>query len=165
MSRLAGLVAAATVMIGAAPALAAPDPYDALKAMDGRWLATTAGGRVRTVDNHCARTGLFFVCEQAVGGKPAALVVFLPTRHEEGKPVFHTQTLTAAGDRAGPWRELVIDGDKWTYGELDRRRGVKRQERTVVTYAGPDSMHVEIQATADGEAWNTVSSENLNRGP
>ncbi len=57
-------VAAALAAL-AGPALAASDPYDSPKAMDGHWLATTSGGRTQTIDNQCVRTGLFFVCEQA----------------------------------------------------------------------------------------------------
>jgi hypothetical protein len=159
-----GCVVAALAAL-AAPALAASDPYESLKAMDGHWLAATSGGRIQTIDNQCARTGLFFVCEQAVGGKPARLVVFLPENSEGRKLVFHTQTLDSAGDRPGPWHELTIEGGRWTYVDLERRRGVKRGERTVVTHSGPDFMHVEIQANADGESWAKVSSEDLKRAP
>jgi hypothetical protein len=159
-----GWVAAALAAM-AAPAFAASDPYGSLKAMDGHWVATTSGGRTQTIDNQCARTGLFFVCEQAVGGKPTRLVVFLSKDSEGRKLVFHTQTLDAAGDRAGPWHELIVEGDRWTYADLERQRGLKRRERTVVTHSGPDFMHAEVQASIDGEGWTTVSSENLTRAP
>ncbi len=149
----------------AMPALAASDPYESLKAMEGHWLAATSGGRTQTVDNQCARTGLFFVCEQAVGGKPARLVVFLPKESEGRKRVFRTQTLDSAADRPGPWHDLTIEGDRWTYADLERSRGGKRRERTVVTHSGPDFMHAEIQFSTDGESWTTVSSENLTRAP
>jgi hypothetical protein len=160
------LAAAAALAVVAGPALAAQDPYEALKAMDGHWIATTSSGRTQTVDNHCARTGLFFVCEQALEGKPTVLVVFLPKAGEQGRLMtFQTQTLTAAGDRAGPWRELTIDHDRWTYAGSARPLGVKRRERTVVTHSGPDFMHAEIQASTDGHTWTVVSSEDLNRAP
>jgi hypothetical protein len=141
------------------------DAYAALKAIDGKWIATTSSGRTREIENHCARTGLFFVCEQLVGGKPAALVVFLPKEHEERKQIIRIQTLTAAGDRPGPWRALVVDGDTWTYEDQEKAREGRRRERTVVTFSGPDSMHAEIQASVDGEHWSTVSSETLSRAP
>jgi hypothetical protein len=161
---ICGCVAVALVAL-AAPAIAASDPYESLKAMDGHWLATTSAGRTQTIDNQCARTGLFFVCEQALGGKPTRLVVFLPKDSQGRKRVFHTQTLDSAGDRPGPWHELTIEGDRWTYADLERRRGVKRRERTLVTHSGPDFMHAEIQASTDGESWTTVSSEDLKRAP
>jgi hypothetical protein len=149
-----------------APAVAEEaDPYAALKAIDGHWIATTSSGRTRTIENNCARTGLFFVCEQSVGGKPAALVVFLPKEHEERRQIVRTQTLTSAGDRPGPWRALVIDGDTWTYADLEKAREGRRREHTVVTFSGPDHMHAEVQASTDGERWSTVSGEDLNRAP
>lgn len=148
----------------AAAGLAAADPYQALKAMEGSWIATTAH-RTQTVDNRCARTGLFFVCEQAIGGKPAALVVFLPKQTGPRRQVFHTLTLTSAGDRPGAWRELVIETDRWTYSSLEKPRRGERRVRTIDTFSGPDHMHVEVQASAEGEAWMPVASENLDRAP
>ena len=162
------VLTALALVAAAAPALAAePDPYDALKAMDGHWIATTAGGRTRRIDNTCARTDRFFVCEQAVGGQPAALVVFLPRGHEEGKLTFKTQTLTSAGDPPGPWRELTIDGDTWTY--LEPAHGAAPKRRTVVTHSGPDYMRAEIQVEAKGEDkdqdWRPLSAETFTRAP
>jgi hypothetical protein len=165
-------LAAVALVAAAAPALAAqPDPYEALKAMDGHWTATASGGRTRRIDNSCARTGRFFVCEQAVGGQPAALVVFLPRGREEGKLTFKTQTLTAAGDPPGPWRELTIAGDTWTY--LEPAHGVAPKRRTVVTHSGPDYMRAEIQVEVKGDAgddakdadWRPVSVETFTRAP
>jgi hypothetical protein len=166
MSASRPLVAAALLAIWATPVLAAgDDPYEALKAMDGRWIATTAHGRTQSVDNHCARTGLFFACEQVVGGKPAALVVFLPKETGGHRLVFHTQTLTAAGDRPGPWRELTIESGRWTYSSLDKPGHDERRLRTIDTFSGPDSMHVETQTSANGETWTTLASEDLSRAP
>ncbi|MGH7024999.1 MAG: hypothetical protein ACREEB_15615 [Caulobacteraceae bacterium] len=157
-------LALAFAILAAAPALAARnDPYEALKAMNGHWIVTGAHGHTETIDNNCARTGLFFVCEQAVGGKPAALVIFLPKGHEERKLTFRTQTLTSAGDRPGPWRDLTIDGDTWTYADADRPVGAVRKVRTVITHSGPDYMHAEVQATMKGDNWIVLSSENFNR--
>jgi len=157
------LLAALAVSVATTALAAEPDAYDALKAMDGHWTVTTASGRTREVDNSCARTGLFFACEQTVAGKPAALIVFLPRPHEERKLVFRTQTLTAAGDRPGPWRELTIYGDTWTYGDLEHGEG--RRERTVVTFSGPDYMHAEVQTPVKDEDWRTTSSETFKRAP
>ncbi len=154
---------AAALALVAGSALAADDPYEALKAMDGHWIATTAVGHARPVDNHCARTGLFFVCEQAISGQPSALVVFLP---KEGHGLeFQTETLTAAGDRAAPWRELTIDHDRWIYAGPARPKGVKRRERTVVTHSGPEYMHAEVQSSMDGQNWTVLSSEDFYRAP
>jgi hypothetical protein len=152
----------------AAPAVAAErDPYEALKAMDGHWIATAANGRTQRIDNACARTGRFFVCEQAVGGQPAALVVFLPRGREEGKLTFRTQTLTSAGDPPGGWRDLTIDGDTWTW--VESAHGVAPKRRTIVTHSGPDYMRAEVQAEVKGEGeaatWRSISVETFGRAP
>jgi hypothetical protein len=162
--RLSTLVLAAL----AGPAVAAEaDPYETLKAMDGHWIGTTQSGRTQRVDNACAHTGRFFVCEQAVDGKPAALIVFLPREHEERKLTFRTETLTSAGDPAEPWRDLTIDGDTWTW--IEPAHGVAPKRRTVVTHSGPDYMRAEVQVEVKGEGeeatWRTVGVETFNRAP
>lgn len=151
----------------ATPALAA-DPYDALKAMDGHWRVTTGSGRIETVDNACSRTGLFFVCEETVQGKPAALVVFRPKGGREdrgdregGKLAYQVQTLTAGGDRPGPWKDLVIDGTTWTISDAEHQGG--RKTRTVITHSGPDYMHVEVQTEGKEDTWTPISSESFTR--
>ncbi|HEY2179155.1 MAG TPA: hypothetical protein VGH15_11275 [Caulobacteraceae bacterium] len=159
-----GLALSVAILAAMPVVAAATNPYEALKAMEGSWIATTAH-RTQTVDNHCARTGLFFVCEQAIGGKSTALVVFLPKETSGRRLVFHTQTLTSAGDRPGPWRELVIDAGRWTYSTLEKPLHGQRRTRTVDTYSGPDHMHAEVEASSDGERWVPVASENLDRAP
>jgi hypothetical protein len=61
-------------------AAVADDPYAPLALYDGKWDSTTTIGEKESVriENHCARTGLFFVCEQMLNGKTGSLVVFLP---------------------------------------------------------------------------------------
>jgi hypothetical protein len=146
------------------PVLAASDPYEALKAINGRW-SVTRDKTVETIENTCAKTGLFYVCEQAVRGKPAALVVFLPRETGGRRLVFHTQTLTAAGDKAGPWHELTIEGDHWVYGDIDTpRRGVRR-ERTLNSFSGPDFIHFEVQSSTDGDQWTTRAAGDEHRAP
>jgi len=146
-------------------ALAAEDPYAALARFDGAWNATFSTGRTLSLVNHCARTGLFYVCEQAVGGKPSALVVILPKRHGERDEVYAIQTLTAAGDAPGPWRELTIDGDRWEYAAAGKPREGARRARTVNTYSGPDYMHFEVQVSTDGETWITTEHGDQHRAP
>jgi hypothetical protein len=162
-----GFTALVLAAVAGSVLAAEPDPYDALKAMDGHWIATTASGRTQSVDNTCARTGRFFVCEQTIGGQAAALVVFVPREHEERKLTFRTETLTSAGDPAGPWRDLTIEGDTWTW--IEPAHGVAPKRRTVVTHSGPAYMRAEVQAATKGEgeetAWRTVSVETFTRAP
>jgi hypothetical protein len=40
--------------------------------------------------NHCAKTGVFFACEQVVDGKTADLVVFLPRGATGGTQHYRT---------------------------------------------------------------------------
>lgn len=151
---------AALAVLIATPALAA-DPYEALKAMDGHWTVTAGSGRVEKVDNACSRTGLFFVCEVTVEGKPAALVVFRPKDREESKLAYRVQTLTAGADRLAPWKDLVIDGTTWTYSDSEHQPG--RKTRTVITHSGPDYMHVQVEAEGKDDTWNPISSESFVR--
>ena len=158
---LVGSLAAAG--LSASVGAEATDPYVALKVMDGHWVATASNGHTRAIDNHCARTGVFFECEQSVNGKAAALVVFLPQQSGRRGLAYRVQTLTAAGDRPGPWRDLLIDKDRWTYGEAVRSPGHGRAELTIDTYSGPDFMHVEVEAQGNRGTWTTVSSGDLTR--
>lgn len=154
--------AAVLAVLVAAPALAAEaDPYEALKAMDGHWTVTTGSGRTEKVDNACSRTGLYFVCEETVEGKPTALVVFQPKGRNEGKLTYRVQTLTAGGDRPGAWKDLAIEGTTWTIADVEHRAG--RRTRTVITHSGPDYMHVEVEAQGKDESWIPVSSESFDR--
>ncbi len=142
---------------------AADDPYAPLKLYEGAWSAVTSGGKSTAIENHCARTGLFFACEQVVNGKPAALVVFLPRdRRQEGQ-VYLTQALTAGGDKPGPWHVLTIDGDRWIYADAGRPRAKARRERTVNTFSGTDYIHFEIQRSTDGKTWTTMTSGDEHR--
>ena len=164
MSPCRALAMAGALAAMAAPALAASDPYEALKAIDGRW-TVSRGKTTETIENTCAKTGLFFVCEQAVRGKPAALIVFLPRSTGRGNLVFQTETLTAAGDKAGPWHELTIDGDHWVYADIEKPRHGERRERTVNSFSGPDYIHFEVQSSTDGETWTTRLAGDEHRAP
>ncbi len=161
-SNLPALVA--VLAVSATTALAAEDdPYAPLKLYDGTWNATTSNGKTTAIENHCARTGLFFACEQVVNGKPAALVVFLPRdRGAEGR-VYLTQALTAAGDKPGAWRVLTIDGDHWVYSGAAKPRAKARRERTVNTFSGTDFIHFEVQSSTDGKTWTTTMSGDEHR--
>lgn len=155
------MIPLASLIVLMAASASTADSYEPLKAMDGHWRVTTGSGRTENVDNACSRTGLFFVCEETVEGKPAALIVFRPKDREESKLAYRVQTLTAGGDRPGPWKDLVIDGTTWTYSDSEHQAGHKT--RTVITHSGPDYMHVEVEAAGKDDTWTSVSTESFVR--
>ena len=148
-----------TLLIAAALLAQAPDPYAALHLYDGRWLVTTPGS-VRTVslENACARTGLYFVCEQRVDGKPVDLVVFTPLGPSAQGVTYRSQPLATDGSPQGDGSRLVIDGDQWTYSPAHPPQAGQAWERTVNRFFGPDRIRFEVQTSPDAKTWTTTSS-------
>ncbi|PMX05381.1 hypothetical protein C1Y23_34945, partial [Pseudomonas sp. GW460-12] len=83
----------------------------------GSWeVHMTGGEKPDHLNNHCARTGTFFSCEQEVNGKAGALVIFLPTgRNSAGALEYRTLAVLPDASKPGDWGHLVIDGNTWTY--------------------------------------------------
>jgi hypothetical protein len=157
------LAVAATISFGSARASssASDDPYAPLKLYDGKWdVTTTIGGRgLVHLENHCTRTGLFFVCEQMVNGNSQALVIFLPVaKLAGGGEEYRNMGLPADASSSGGWGKVTIDGDKWTYlwesGEVEK----KVQWRNINQFSGTDKIHFEIQSSEDGTTWKTVKA-------
>ncbi len=151
--------------VGAAGAAQADDPYAPLKLYAGAWTVASSDGKATHLENHCARTGLFYACEQVVNGKPAALVVFLPQGRTAEGQTYRTQALTADAAAPHPWYHLAIDGDRWVYaagpaGDKDH----PLRERTLNQFLGPDRIHFDIQTSKDGKTWITTLSGDERRG-
>jgi hypothetical protein len=143
--------------VAAAPAPA--DPYAALALYDGHWRVTAgAGGKVVDLVNHCARTGLFYACEQVVGGKPVALVVFIPKGESAGGQAYRTQALDAEGAVSHPWYDMTIKGDDWTYAHDGVRDGKPLHERTLNHFTGAGHIHFDVQSSPDGVVWTSQMS-------
>ena len=145
----------------ASAANAGDDPYAPLRLYDGAWEATMASAPKDTVrlENHCAKTGLFFVCEQVVAGKTGALLVFAPVaKLPGGGEEYHTKALPPSGIPAGDWGKLTIDGDRWTYSWEDEENGKKTYWRNVNVFTGSDAIHFELQNSTDGVTWKTQNS-------
>ena len=141
-------------------ATVADDPYAPLKLYDGKWDVAMAGEKGPTrLENHCAKTGLFYACEQVVNGKTGALVIFLPfARTATGGEEYRTQALLADASPAGDWGKLTIEGDKWVYAWESTDAGKKTFWRNINTFSGTDKIHFEIQRSDDGSAWKTQNS-------
>ncbi|MEO7027364.1 MAG: hypothetical protein ABI056_07410 [Caulobacteraceae bacterium] len=152
------------VVLGSSAAYAAADPYAPLQLYAGKWAMTDASGKTISIDNHCARTGLFYVCEQVVGGKSEDLIVFLPTGSTAAGLTYRTQALTADGARTHPWQTLTIDGDHWIYvGDPERPGGP--HSRTLNRFSGANHIHFDVQTSADGKIWTTTLGGEEQREP
>lgn len=85
------------LQISSATAAAMPttgDPYVPLQLYNDKWEIAASGDRQKIIhlENHCVKTGLFFVFEQIVNGKSEALVVFLPlpsSSHRDHSGISH----------------------------------------------------------------------------
>jgi hypothetical protein len=142
-------------------ATAADDPYGPLRLYDGKWniLPSEDGKGALQLENHCTKTGLFFVCEQVVSGKSVALVVFLPiAKTPSGGEEYRTQALTADANPAGDWGKLTIEGDRWIYSWESTDGGKKSYWRNINTFSGKDKIHFEIQRSEDGTTWKMQKS-------
>jgi hypothetical protein len=128
---------------------ASQDAYAALKPYAGTWTVVSSRGKTSKVANICARTGLFFVCEQSINGAAKALVVFLP----QGGGRYRTQTLGADGAEPGHWFGLRITDADWVY----MPEGADPRERTLNHYIDADHVHFDVQKKS-GEDWKTTLS-------
>jgi len=166
-----GLMMAAAVILllagGAVGAIAPVDEaaYAPLKLYDGKWEVSPSGEEKEPshFENHCARTGLFFACEQVVPGKPGALVVFLPVGKTAGGYEYRTKALIVDMPPAGDWGKLTIEGQKWVFSWESTYDGKKTFWRNINTFTGADQIHFEISRSDDGETWKTVKSGDEHR--
>lgn len=150
-----------TIAAAGRSAVVANDPYAPLRLYDGKWNVAMAGTakEVTHLENHCAKTGLFFACEQVVNGKSGALVVFLPfTKMASGGEEYRTQALRADASPAGNWGKLTIEGDRWVYSWEETAGGKKIYWRNVNTFSGADKIHFEMQRSDDGNTWKRQNS-------
>ncbi len=136
-------------MLASASVAAPEDAYSPLKYYAGTWTVVSSKGKTSKVVNNCARTGLFFVCEQSIDGAAKALVVFLP----QGGGRYRTQTLGADGAEPGHWFGLKIADPDWTYTP----EGADPHERTLNHYIDADHIHFTVQKKF-GEEWKTTLS-------
>ena len=168
--RVAALVGAGVALLFpwmALGASAAVDEaaYTPLMLYDGKWEVNPSGDEKEPprFENHCAQTGLFFVCEQVVPGKPGALIVFLPVAKTEAGYEYHTKALVTDSSPAGDWGKLTIEGQRWVYSWENTNDGKKTLWRNVNTFTGSDQIHFEIQRSEDGQNWTTVKSGDEHR--
>ena len=141
----------------------ASDPYAPLRLYDGKWdpVPASAGkpADAMHIENHCAKVGEFFACNQIVNGKNEALVVFLPSHPlENGGYAYRNQALGVEGGGQGDWGNLEIVGDRWVYSSEETGNGKKIYHRTINVFSGSDKIHFEVQRSDDGVNWTTRMS-------
>jgi hypothetical protein len=148
-------VALAAIAFAAASFLSAsaqtfPDSvYTSLWNYNGTWKVSIPGKPTDTLVNHCARTGLFFACEQIVNGNSGALVVFVPL-DTEGH--YRTNPITKAGNAMGPG-ELEIKGNHWTYMGKSEEGGKTTWYRTTNDFSDENHIHFEQSQSTDKTTW------------
>ena len=136
------------------------DPYAPLRLYDGKWSVRPTGSKkTDQIENHCARVGEFFACNQFVNGKNTALVIMLPSHQlGNGGYAYRNQALRPDADGSGVWSSLEIAGDRWVYSSDGTDNGKKTYWQTVNVFSGPDKIHFEIQKSEDGKTWTTTMS-------
>ena len=140
---------------------AADDPYAPLRLYDGNWQFEMTDGKDVShmhISNHCEKTGLFFVCEQVIDGKPSNLVVFLPAGTSAGTQNYRTQGLSTDARRPRDWGNLEISGNRWVYSSEETDGGSKVYWRIINIFSGPDKIHFEVQHSTDSKTWETKQS-------
>jgi hypothetical protein len=158
---LAILVLTVLLVFAAKRLMASSDPYEPLKLYEGAWdvKISSAGGKVDRLVNHCAKTGLFFSCEQEVNGKPVALIVFLPAdKSSDGAQQYHNLALTADASAPKDWGQLSIQGDTWVYSWKQKDGEKLVSWRNTNHFDGKNRIHFELQSLEEGAIWKTQLS-------
>jgi hypothetical protein len=138
--------------------------YRPLLNYQGKWNMVETGARkIDRLENRCARTGLFFACEQVVNGKPLALIVFLPIAQPAdaatGVPQYYrNQALLADASPGGEWGKLAIQGDQWTYTWENKAGGNTTYWKNINTFYGADRITFEVSNSTDGKTWKLRKS-------
>lgn len=152
----AAVYALLTLMSLSAAAQSLPDSvYAPLWNYNGTWKVSMSGKSPDTLINHCARTGLFFVCEQNVNGSPSALIVFTPM-DSEGH--YRTNAVTKNGMAAGPGGDLEIKGSHWTYLSKGEENGKTTWYRTTNEFSDDSHIHFEQSQSTDNVNWTVQRS-------
>ena len=148
----------AAVLLSCGGVFAANPAFEPLWLYQGTWDVTrSVPGSTPVTDklqNDCVDIGQFFLCQQTVNGKVAALVTFTPA---ETKGHYYTQPVLPDGHATGRG-QLEIDGDHWTYPSKEESNGKTTYYRTTNIFTGKDRIHFEQAESADGKTWKVTGS-------
>ncbi len=106
------------------------------------------------IQNDCADVGQFFLCQQTVDGKVAALLIFTPG---DSKGRYYTQPILPDGHATGRG-ELEIEGDRWTYPSKEEENGKTKYYRITNVFSGKDRIHFERSESVDDKTWKVLAS-------
>jgi len=151
--RFAVICALAMALTGL-PLRGADDPYAPLWLYQGSWHEMPKGKEPFELTNQCALIGKYFGCQQTVGGKIEALVIFVPA---EQNGHYFTQSVLPEGWAMGRG-ELEIEGDRWTYSSKAQDGAKTTYYRTTNVFKGKDQIHYEQSESPDGKQWTTTGS-------
>jgi len=120
---------------------------------------TTPEAKLDRMVNHCARTGIFFSCEQQLNGKTVALAIFLPVG-KSGPDGLEYRTMVAKSDASKPddWGHLVIEGDTWIYSWTRKEGEEGVRMRNINRFKDENHIHFELQKMEEGAGWKTQMS-------
>ncbi|MDQ2929648.1 MAG: hypothetical protein M3Y05_02345 [Gemmatimonadota bacterium] len=79
----------------------------------------------------------------------SGLIIFLP---QAKRGVYATQGVNAEGFALGRGT-LVIDGDHWTYGSVEKVGDTTTYHRTTNVFTGRDRIHFQSARSGDGVTW------------
>jgi hypothetical protein len=138
---------------------AAESPFEPLWNYQGTWQFTmnAAPGAApvsNKIQNDCFDMGQYFLCQQTVDGKVAALLAFTPS---QTKGSFYTQPILPDGHAAGRG-DLEIQGDRWTYPSKEEENGKTKYYRITNVFSGKDRIHFERSESEDGKTWKVLAS-------
>jgi hypothetical protein len=156
MLKAAVFLGAVIICTAAVTNAQAADPYAPLRLYNGKWqVKPDKAAKPDALENNCARTGKFFVCEQTVNGKLGGLVTFLPT----GEPGHYYTNPLGPDDRANGRGDLSIAGDHWEYSSKDEEAGKTTWWRTRNEFSnGGNTIRFTVQNSNDGKTWETIAS-------
>lgn len=145
-------------LFGSAALFAADSRFEPLWNYQGTWQFTmnAPGGKPvsNKIQNDCFDMGQYFLCQQTVDGKVAALLAFTPS---ETKGNFYSQPILPDGHATGRG-DLEIAGDRWTYPSKDEENGKTKYYRIVNVFSGKDRIHFERSESEDGKTWKVLAS-------
>lgn len=137
---------------------AQPQGLEVLEAYSGTWKAaihyldtpySKVGDTTYQLRNDCWRSGVYYACDQFVGGESKALLVFTydPRRGYLSYPITPDSGLTL---HAG---QLLVSGNVWTFPWQAVKEGKTTWFHVLNTWDGRDRIEFRQEYSADGRHW------------